>query len=165
MDDEMRGAAERLAEFARIARQGTPNQAPAYRDAAYMAVYNGKPHSQLVDMATVAEAWLAEHPADAGEPVTPDWLAAVGFREVDLSWRKTGMGNESEPNAFTIGGAPDVGYDEFGVWAGDGKWAIYRISADGFDGSEDWLAWTPTRGDVRRLLVALGIPIQEPPHA
>jgi hypothetical protein len=56
--NELRAAAARVAEYTRIAMQGTPGQAPAYRDAAYMAVYNGTPHSMLADFRVLALAAL-----------------------------------------------------------------------------------------------------------
>jgi hypothetical protein len=61
--DELLAAAERLSAFCNTAMQGTPSQAPAYRDAAYCDVYRGTPRTQLGDINAIARAYLAEHPA------------------------------------------------------------------------------------------------------
>jgi hypothetical protein len=37
----------------------------------------------VADAATVARAWLAANPADSDEPITPEWLASVGFDPAD----------------------------------------------------------------------------------
>ncbi len=107
--------------------------------------------------------FLRDTRADDGEAVDEAFLRSMGFHEVDLSWQDDQF-TKNRP-AFTIGGAQDVGHDYFGVWAVDGKWAAYWLNADGFDGQETWLTLVPTRGHVRRLAAALGVPLKDAARA
>jgi hypothetical protein len=84
----------------------------------------------------LACAWLAEHPADDGEAIDAAWLKAAGF-DGDAEMKPFGPG----------------------MWLGD-----LRVH-------HDWRwSWRPgpwpfravrTRGDLRRLAAALGIPLRE----
>lgn len=101
------------------------------------------------DTAVLLDAYLADHPADNGDPLTPEWLLAAGLAADDLTWH---------------GHGPATGYvlaNRIGFRCCDGRWAAYLLSPDGFDGSEDWLVETPTRGHLRRLCAALDIPLPE----
>lgn len=98
-------------------------------------------------------ALLAGHPADDAEPVTEDWLRAVGLPaspgygvpltpDVSLWTCQTGWG------AYYHGGE------------GDGFRAATPGGADG----PALLVRTPTRGHVRRLCAALGLPLKDAPR-
>jgi hypothetical protein len=103
---------------------------PNHRD-----TYHGKESTLVGDWATLARAYLAEHPADDGEAITEDWLRAVGFKsmpsEVGLWLDKTvGVDLRSDtPGCVVCNARP-------------------RIA---------------TRGDLRRLAEALGIPLEPSP--
>lgn len=103
-------------------------------------VYDGKPGSgSETDEDAIVSAYLAEHPADSDQPAAWPWLGNLGF--VD-----TGDVSRLTPNCWTI------------------DWTIDVTSNPG--GSVLWLNDTPvtddpTRGHVRRLLAALGVPLKE----
>lgn len=94
----------------------------------------------------VARAYLAEHPADDAEPVTPEWLQAEGFSVVHTH--------------------ADIEIDTAKGWtlflrirffSMEASICQHRMSASESDGLA--LAGTKlaTRGHVRRLAAALGI--------
>jgi hypothetical protein len=98
----------------------------------------------MCDRAVLADAYLAEHPADDDEPVTEEWLRAVGF----VTHRQ--------------GVAIDMGLRSRG-----GPW-LYFACCPGLV-NPDWmfddgrLLAAPdlnTRGHVRRLCEALGVPLR-----
>ncbi len=133
--DELQAAAERLGRYCDgLMPDGDGlDQQDGYR-------LSGAEH--LVTCLLVA-AYFAEHPADDGEPVTGSplnetWLPAVGFTY--------------EPDIY---GPTD--------WWRLGKLRFYPYSG----GSSRWtydgvsLPDQPTRGHVRRLCAALGIPLAE----
>lgn len=108
-------------------------------------------HGRLVDLGVLAEAYLAEHPADDEELATDDWLRSVGGHE---------------------GVAPAGNrYFDFAEPRDEGELSTFlRLHApadcggecmpDLFDGSHGvgiTRKWPKTRGDVRRLAAALGI--------
>jgi hypothetical protein len=90
---------------------------------------------------------IAEHPADSDLPVTEEWLRSVGFETaVNPLW----------------------------IWArsaeiclardNTGSWVVTRADDDdAFFVSEVEIPAFKTRGDVRRLCVALGIPLPDQP--
>jgi hypothetical protein len=78
-----------------------------------------------------ARAWLAEHPADDAEPVTADWLRAVGI--VHGCFDPLCYGYHHGKGCFTLNITSELG------------------SVSSID--------VPTRGHVRRLCAALGITI------
>jgi hypothetical protein len=41
------------------------------------------PDCERCVLVAVARAWLAANPADSDEPITPEWLASVGFDPAD----------------------------------------------------------------------------------
>lgn len=91
------------------------------------------PPEDETDGERLARAYLAEHPADDGDAVTMEWLRSIGFATA----------------AEACGVAASLGRIEaFSVLPQPLQWRV-----NGFKVSEK-----PTRGDVRRLLAALGIP-------
>lgn len=81
----------------------------------------------------LAKAYLAEHPADDDEPVTAEWLESIGA-------------NSDDGLFFTGHDAVDFELTEFeGTWHVDVGWRTICL--------------VETRGDVRRLLAALGIEV------
>lgn len=92
------------------------------------------------DAARIVDAYLQEHPADDDEPLTEEWLRSAGAH--DPHGR-----DHAAPLALTALG---IG---FGVFVRDELndcWHWCRGSRR--------LATLRTRGDVRRLLAALGVP-------
>jgi hypothetical protein len=51
---------------------------PNHRD-----TYHGKESTLVGDWATLARAYLAEHPADDGEAIQVAWLVSMGFEALD----------------------------------------------------------------------------------
>lgn len=86
------------------------------------------------DWRDVAIAYLTEHPADDGDPVDEAWLRAVGFGVYGLFADRDG-----------------------GLSIGDLEWHECRRWLYGNTPLPD----LPTRGHVRRLCLALGIPLTE----
>lgn len=129
------------------------------RFAAEMVVATGtnKDWADTIDAGAVAvcRAWLAEHPADDGDAITPEWLQAVGFRDDPT------RGHEGGPvNVWVLSdahGEPLLTLDR--INSETGGW-------DAFFGTvEDWNQFPrepQTRGDVRALCRALRIPLKEP---
>lgn len=115
---------------------------------------------------TLATAWLAEHPADDVEAVTAEWLAATGWELYDARphWRRWRRDVCVDDHGFGIGKTthwldihePQTGADG-SVWWPINFWQQHE-NDDKPEGVA-WLSWVPhtTRGDVRRLLAALGI--------
>jgi hypothetical protein len=103
----------------------------------------GDPHNGD-DWATmqVVKAWLADHPADDDEPVTTEWLAAVGITE-----------DEGRANG------------DIYVCAWVGRWQHGRVEIlIGKHWDQTYIpgGMTPqTRGEFRRLCAALGVPLTE----
>lgn len=97
---------------------------------------------QGADEATLAAAYLAEHPADDGDAVTEEWLWAVGFDKQGLLWFGGGR--------LYLGAKWDGGTHSAEIQVGEGR-GYY-----GCDHTID-LPKPQTRGDVRRLAAALGI--------
>lgn len=89
------------------------------------------------DLQAVADAYLAEHAADDGEPVTEEWLRSVGFKRE--SWHPLQLDCDSDidirctPELLVVGHRSD-------------EWDVKA---------------NPTRGDVRRLCAAHGCPLNE----
>jgi hypothetical protein len=104
----------------------------------------------------LANAYLAEHPADDDEPITADWLRSVGAKEVDLSWRNDQFSTHLPAYVF--------GNGRFGVWGHEAAWSMYLLNADGFDGQEEHVTAVRTRGQLRRLCAALGITLTQEQH-
>lgn len=94
-------------------------------------------NADIADRNALAAAYLAEHPADDAEPITANWLAAVGF---------------TSPGAFTH--TIDGGITMEWFSGGDlGQWECIigdHVCPD-----------FGTRGQLRRLCAALGVPLSE----
>lgn len=90
---------------------------------------------------TLAQAYLAEHPADENEPITEEWLRSAGF-----IWQSTDT-YELHSGAF---GNDYLRYTKIAFRAG--LWYANGLGC----------ADCKTRGDVRRLCSALGIPLRTP---
>jgi hypothetical protein len=97
------------------------------------------PSEDFIAAVQLARAWLAEHRADDGEPVTTDWLSSAGFVEE--------MGSYSVPVGFD---AAEL-YAHFGVTRRPAWWLANR------NGDKIFLRPPTTRGQVRALCAALGI--------
>lgn len=130
MSDELRAAIVRV----RLCQQEGP-------DVAYP---NAKGGEYIRDMDTLTEAYLAEHPADDGEPVTEEWLRSVGFVRMQQPAAGNDMILRNEAgNCLTY--YPARRGDPAGpLWGVVGEWLPKPLRP-------------ATRGDVRRLLLALGI--------
>jgi len=132
--DELRAAAERV----RRAMAGEhPYAIYGEDDAKTQGWYDRK---------VLAEAYLAEHPADDAELVTAEWLIAVG-----------GSLRSEEYQRFAF----PVSHGELIVWLTE-KDAAKRIAW--FDTCDDatgsYIPFDGTRGQMRRLCAALGIPLK-----
>lgn len=115
MSDELRAAAERFRQRTRIGIAGPG--IPACDEDAH----------------ALADAYLAEHPADDAEPVSEEWLLLVGFAS-----------SARHPQRLNVG---QLSCSCGSLWCYGGV----------------VLSRTPmTRGDVRRLCQALGVELKEP---
>lgn len=90
------------------------------------------PGGRWDEVTDLADAYLAEHPADDADDITEDWLREIGFT-YDDEWGATYI----------------YGYKTFPLWYEDlcGEWGW----------GEAELPTPKTRGEVRRLMAALGI--------
>lgn len=161
MNDLIRAAAGRLRRYREIANQGTPTQRAAYSDSAGVTVYLGTAFDRAGDESLLA-AWacetIASTPAFDDEPADPDWLAHVGFR---------GGNDESNVDVFDLvsnGLTVRVcvrwrNHEILGSSLGISL-KFDRVNVEitrlGYQIGDD-----PTRGDVRQLCMALGIPLKE----
>ncbi len=92
------------------------------------------------DMNTIIEAYLAEHPADDAEPITGEWLRTTSaYTFVELP------DNDGTNVLFEI---EPFGPDEYRPQLSEGSDMIV-------------LRRLKTRGDLRRLCAALGVPLTE----
>ena len=97
-----------------------------------------------VDMIAVANAYLAEHPADDDEPIVEAWLLSVGFLRDLNEYEITSPTSDGQFVYLTL--------TRRGWVLGTGSWS-HRSSL--------LLPATPeTRGQLRRLCAALNIPLQ-----
>jgi hypothetical protein len=115
--DELREAAERLRAY---------GAATDWTEAGFGAADH---YQAIQDRHALADAYLAEHPADDAEPVTAEWLSTL---------------TPDEPNVF----ATDGGYRIGVTIKPDGT--LIRLSGVA-------IVRNPTRSHVRRLLSALNI--------
>jgi hypothetical protein len=97
------------------------------------------------DARTLADAYLAEHPADDDEPISEEWSDKIAARcwtdGTDQEW-KLGIGDTGH-EAFLL-----LAKRENGIF-----WAMYMGGVK--------LQMIVTRADVRRLCSALGIALRE----
>ncbi len=123
MSDKLREAAERW-------------KANVYRDFDSL----NASRQQCYDSATLADAYLVEHPADDGEKVTEEWLLASGFTP-HPEFRGHSIYNKTQ---------------SIEVWIADGGICVEgEYISRKFGGDY-------TRGDMRRLCSALGIELKSP---
>lgn len=122
MTNELRAAAER------VIQQGDSS------------VYWHSPQA-ITDSEKLARAYLAEHPADGGEPITEEWLQSVGFEP-----------RKGSKFHFVYDAAPYMTI----MWD-------YREDELMIGHAQTWkrLGDNRTRGDVRRLCRALGIELKD----
>ena len=105
------------------------------------------------DAYRVAVAYQMATPADDGEPVTADWLGSVGFHRPQQVVAGTLMVTHASITNDRWDRLPVLGVgfplrrrpDEIPVWQ---VW-VYGHARD--------LNHCPTRGEIRRLLAALGV--------
>ena len=135
MSDEPRAAAERVRRW-----HSGEWLAGVYPDAKDRAQEIALLESDWRD---VAVAYLAEHPADDGEPATEEWAKALG------EWSQY----TSSSGVRWYHGPADV---------------YLRFDANGCEmgvgcvGETQYLLSDPTRGHVRRLCAVAGSPLKEP---
>ena len=91
----------------------------------------------------LAEAWLAEHPADDAEPITPRWLVEIG-----------GVRND-HPQKTTFNPAGDG--IPIGLWEVNDGWKAMLLIVEHH--ACTIVRGLQTRGSVRRLAAALNIPL------
>lgn len=108
------------------------------------------------DLITVSEAYLAEHPADDGEPADREWLKSVGFDPEGEA-----NGDLFSPYSESIMIPGDNEYCRRLVYKHQLKFLV--IDEDARDGDEIQriaLPMSRSRGELRRLCTALGIPLK-----
>ena len=152
MIDDLRAAAERCRQWNALG----PNVSTRQR----RAIYPGSLDLVQVNMArqrdlrALADAYLAEHPADDGEPVTEDWLRAVGFRD----YVEPSEWSSSYLSLWTDRKEHNVAFLAV-------HWARPSNPEGHYWSAQDCTLYKPahpkTRGDLRRLAVALGAPLTE----
>lgn len=123
--DELRAAAERRCAGGSV----------GFTNASWIP---GSVEGLLRDAEALADAYLAEHPADDGVPVTQDWLVSIGF--------------EPNPSSLTFDHRP-LSLELFAENVGDPP-SVEAV----FDGI---VPHVNTRGGIRRLLRALGVEPKE----
>jgi len=150
MNEQVKSAMERLRQMRADADD---------HDGGYPATEEGRRQS-LLDHAALADAYLAEHPADDDEAITEDWLREVGFKSKTYQ--------ESEVLALNIpkGVIGDTQWIELedetnGVFLLC-RWSELYEDYDGDDLPPDRVEVVcRTMGQLRRLCAALGIELTE----
>lgn len=139
--DELTAAAGRVRECRRLEAAGHR------RDQADALVYGGRAGSRAADVLALADAYLADHPADSSEPVTLAGLRALGL-------------------AVQFGrGVPLT--DRLSLFHTAVGWQVYCLPTADERESGEWNPFTdgvrvadlPTLGRVRRLCECLGVPL------
>lgn len=145
MSDELRAVEERVRRC-----RGGEDATDVYPVAGRIVEYACAALS--ADEMLLADAYLAEHPADDAEPVTEGWLQAIGFVRMQQSAAGNDLILRNEAgNCVTYYPARRGGL------AGP-FWGV----------ASEWLPKPlrpATRGDVRRLLTALGVTSKPDPRA
>lgn len=98
----------------------------------------------VADLLTLARAYLAANPADDATAVDETWLRAVGWQ--------TSPGSSAWVHTRLAGGLAvhlRLTLDECRLYDASAKWVAIPVPA--------------TRGHVRRLCAALGVPLTEGP--
>lgn len=102
----------------------------------------------LLDTARVAKGYLAEHPADDGEPLTADWLDAITRdKEGKIHWRLSNGPRAAGVIAVEVVMRPSYCTVE----------VCGRLVREWWPLADDAKRRQYTRGDLRRLCAALGI--------
>lgn len=102
----------------------------------------------LLDTARVAKAYLTEHPADDGEPLTADWLDAITRDKEGAShWRLSNGPRAAGAVAVEVVMRPSYCTVE----------VCGRLLREWWPLADDAGRRQYTRGDLRRLCAALGI--------
>jgi hypothetical protein len=94
------------------------------------------------DARLIAEAWIAEHPADDDEPITEEWLEQLAFTHNDSWYFRSPAQTSMQADVTLI------------RWSGG--WSV-KVS-DRF--TSVLTANVKTRGDLRLLAKALGIGLE-----
>lgn len=101
----------------------------------------------LADGIKLADAYLAEHPADSELPITEEWLRSVG-------WSK-----EEHPDKWRF---CRVDAMPIGLWCVDDGWKVMLIHHE--HAQTCIVRGLKTRRSVRALCKVLEIPLKEPPN-
>jgi hypothetical protein len=128
--DELRAAAERVRRFRR-------GENPC-------DIWEYPELDQYHDLAQLAAAWLADHPADDDTGLSVGWMHSVGFVQSGGGWWARVDG--SDGLALEYYDSNEVG-------------EVFRLPTNGYLPSR---VLVNTRGDLRRLCRALGQPLIEP---
>ena len=116
--------------------------------------------AEFVSAAALAKAYLAEHPADDAEPLSEEWLHAVGFELGTL-----------QASLLIPPICPDAAIAELILHCDQFGWSASLIqglpSGDDQRVRDDHVTLTSlpdtmTRGHIRGLARALGIALKEP---
>lgn len=103
---------------------------------------------QSNDAYTLAMAYLREHPADEHDAITPEWLVSVGFRHsLNPLWLMVDFGKE---NSHWLAIKKDLSECDIGQ----------KVPSYDYDPQVP-IPVPLTRGAVRSLCKALGIPLKE----
>jgi hypothetical protein len=135
--DELRRAAERMVGAFQMGKQLFPELFKAVGD------------DMLGDALKLARRYLAEHRADDGEPADAAFVRSLGTPDRDDGRAVVVFLTRRTAEVFVRV-----------IWERNfsGQWRCVVTVGDG-------VIPTPTRGHVRRLCAALGVPLPEPPHA
>lgn len=126
MSDELRSAAERFA-------KQRPSEAYPWP-----CEMSEQPAQRVADMALLARAYLAEHPADDGEPITREWMNTVLPTDAD-----SGNWTVRQSKPLTL----EIEYSGGGFWLWFAHAEVPPVP----------VCQVRTRGQLRRLLELLGI--------
>lgn len=96
---------------------------------------------QFNAMRTICDSYISEHPEDDNEPVTKEWLLSIGF---EIS--RDGFPFHADMDGYLKPSPPHLFKDTTSAW----DWNLEPPASN-------LLCVLFTRGDVRRLLTALGI--------
>lgn len=129
MSDELRAAAERM-------RKKWPS------NVADVQKWD-LPYRYIDDLERLADAYLAEHPADDGEPIDHSWLVSIG-----------GIA-ERNPDKITFHREDAL---PIGLWRVDDGWKAMFLFAE--ESAACIARGLSTRGGVRRMLKALGVDVK-----
>lgn len=101
----------------------------------------------------LARAYLAEHPADDGDPVTADWLDSLTRdKESGIHWRLSDGPRAAGVVAVEVVLRPSYCTVE----------VCGRLLCEWWPGADDAERRQYTRGRLRRLCAALGVPLTDP---